>query len=100
MKILKSLGQGDESVYLYYYPNDKILADTLGVKVWECKIGMTATGDTVQRVESQCKTARHQEPVIALEIRTDNAALLESDLHRMFYIERIGSNKITGMSGF
>jgi hypothetical protein len=100
MQILKSLGFGNQSVYVYYFPNDKLLADKTGVNSWECKIGMTTNGDTIGRIDSQCKTSRHQSPIIALEIRTDNATALESELHRVFYLERINTGKFTGDEWF
>lgn len=101
MHILKSIGNGTECVYVYYYPNDRLLAEAIGRDTWECKIGMTSTGDTLARVLAQTgKTSRHQEPVVALEIYTNNAYRLESDIHKAFYASRLPSSKISGDEWF
>lgn len=101
MDILKSIGRGEECVYVYYYPNDKLLAEATGRDVWECKVGMTSTGDTLTRVIAQTsKTSRHQEPVVALELRTNNAYKLESEIHRAFYTDRIPVSKASGDEWF
>jgi len=46
------LGEGAESVYLYYFETEKELALLKGQKTWQCKIGRTS-GDVNQRVLSQ-----------------------------------------------
>lgn len=101
MDILKSIGNGEECVYVYYYPNDRLLAEATGRDVWECKIGMTSTGDTITRVVAQTsRTSRHQEPVIALEIQTNNAYKLESEIHRAFCANRLPVSKLSGDEWF
>ncbi|MCX6027099.1 MAG: hypothetical protein NTY23_12740 [Chloroflexi bacterium] len=79
--IVESIGDGPESVYVYYNPNDRELADRKGLDAWECKIGRTQ-GDVASRIGAQgAKTALSHEPIIGLVIRTDNAALVEAALH-------------------
>jgi DNA-binding XRE family transcriptional regulator len=101
LDILKTIGLGHQCVYVYYYPNDKKLAELSGFEVWECKIGMTTTGEAISRVIAQkSNTSRHQSPIIALEIRTDNAQKLESEIHRVFYADRIPPSKFSGDEWF
>lgn len=79
--VIESIGDGPESVYGYYNPNDRELAQLKGTDSWECKIGRTQ-GNAVGRVVSQgAKTALSHEPIVGLVIRTDNAALVEKALH-------------------
>ena len=74
------LGKGSEFVYLYYYENDKKVAEMQGRETWDCKIGFT-TDQVDRRVLSQSKTARARKPIIALVIQTDYAAYLEDAIH-------------------
>lgn len=74
------LGKGSEFVYLYYYENDKKVAEMQGRETWDCKIGFT-TDHVDRRVFGQSKTARARKPIIALVIQTDYAAYLEDAIH-------------------
>ena len=77
----KLLGEGHQKVYVYYYENDKKAAISEGKTTWDVKVGKTS-GDVDARVKGQgAATARSRSPIIALEIRTQNADLLESALH-------------------
>ena len=75
-----TLGDGVESVYLYYFENDKELAKLKGKETWDCKIGR-AGADVDQRISDQAKTSRSKRPVIAVVIRTDQAFYLEQVIH-------------------
>jgi T5orf172 domain len=78
----KTIGEGAEVVYVYFNPNDRELAQLRGRKVWECKIGRSATGSPVDRIVGQgAKTALSHPPVIGLVIRTDDSSALEKALH-------------------
>jgi hypothetical protein len=78
----KQLGEGPETVYLYFNPNDKKLAQLEGRDTWECKIGRTATGDPRMRVlEQGVRTALSRTPEIGLVLRTQDANALETALH-------------------
>lgn len=78
----KTLGDGTETVYLYYSPNDRELAELKGRDTWECKIGHSATGKAGDRILGQRpKTALAHPPVVGLEIRTEDSAALEKALH-------------------
>lgn len=76
------LGKGPESVYLYFNPNDRKLAELTGRSVWECKVGRTASLDTGYRISSQgIKTALSHVPVVGLVLRTPDSSALEKALH-------------------
>ena len=69
---------GKGTVYLFYYPAYKALAEEKGQEFWQCKIGMTV--DNVEkRVGHQ--TTGNPEEAIALEFKTDRPRELESALH-------------------
>lgn len=96
------LGNGAESVYLYYFANDKTAARAEGRTTWDCKIGF-ATGDVKDRVFSQTGTGRSRRPVIAVVIRTDYPMYLEKVIHNCLkmadrHIE--GERKMTGAEWF
>jgi|SRR5438132_3635447 len=78
----KVLGSGPESVYLYFNPNDRKLAELEGRSLWECKIGRSSMADSAVRIHSQgAKTALSHEPVVGLVIRTMDSSALEKALH-------------------
>lgn len=99
MNILKTIGSGSESVYVYYHENDAKLAVFESRTTWECKIGYTVRS-AIERIAEQTKTGRSSVPIIALIIKTENASLLESSLHRALYEHRIPSTDYTGDEWF
>lgn len=71
--------KGQDSIYLFYYPTYKELAEKKGEEFWQCKIGMTV--DNVgKRVRTQV-TGNPEKATIALEFKTDHPRELESALH-------------------
>jgi hypothetical protein len=82
IKIQQTLGDGPESVYIYYYDAERELANFEGHSTWPCKIGNA--GEPVSRILNQTKTARHTLPVFALAIRSDDAEEVERLIHRLF----------------
>lgn len=93
----KHIGQGSESVYVYYFPNDREMAILKGSDAWECKVGRTSANDPSKRVVGQGgRTARAQNPVIALVIRTEDSWALESALHASL---RLASKRVHGSPG-
>lgn len=78
----KEIGVGNESVYVYFNPNDRKLASHEGRTVWECKVGRTNATEVSPRIQSQgTGTALSHAPVIGLIIRTHDCVALEKALH-------------------
>ena len=76
------LGTGRESVYLYFNPNDKLLAELQGRGVWECKIGRTNSNEPIHRILGQgIRTSLSRIPTIGLVLRSDDSAAVERALH-------------------
>jgi hypothetical protein len=76
------LGEGNESVYLYYFPSFREKAENATEKRWSCKIGRSER-DPVQRILSQGTTALPEKPVIAVDYRTGNSQSLEKAIHNI-----------------
>lgn len=96
------LGDGAESVYLYYFENDRELARLRGRDTWDCKIGR-AGADVDQRVSDQARTSRSKRPMIAVVIRTDQAFYLEQVIHNSLKIvdrHIVGERGHTGVEWF
>jgi T5orf172 domain len=75
-------GTGRECVYLYFNPNDKLLAELQGRDVWECKIGRTSSNEPIHRILGQgIRTSLSRFPTIGLVLRTDDSAAIERALH-------------------
>lgn len=71
--------EGKDSVYLFYYPAYKELAEKNGEEFWQCKIGMTV--DNVEKRVGTQVTGNPEKATIALEFKTDHPRELESALH-------------------
>jgi Meiotically Up-regulated Gene 113 (MUG113) protein len=84
IKVERTLGEGPESLYVYYNDSERELANLKGQSKWPCKIGK---GEPI-RVLNQVGTARHTLPVIALVIRSYDAQEMERLIHLFF--ERAG----------
>jgi hypothetical protein len=74
-------GSGSGTVYVYYLPTYKKLADVSGISVWPCKIGLTSLYDHSLRITLQAATALPERPFIALALRTDRPRDLEKAIH-------------------
>jgi HTH-type transcriptional regulator/antitoxin HipB len=73
MEIIKVIGSGPESVYVYYFPSD------YSPPSWPCKIGRSK-GDPLVRIRAQ-QASMKERPLIPLVIKTDDSILLEAELH-------------------
>ena len=82
------LGDGSESVYLFYYPSIRQISIDRGEPHWKCKIGRTE-GDPYQRVVKQVKsaTAVPESPQIGLVIKPEDCVSLERALHSILDIQ-------------
>ena len=76
----RTIGSGNSSVYLYYYPQYQESAEAKGEKVWECKIGRTMHGEADGRIRGQA-TGLPENPKIGLHIKTDKEAEIERIIH-------------------
>ena len=77
----ETIGEGSGSVYLYYYPSNRDIANRDGTSIWRCNIGFT-NGDPYKRIEDQTKgTGIAEKPIIGLIIKTDKAQADEALIH-------------------
>lgn len=76
------IGEGKESVYVYYFPAYRDQAAYLGHEDWPLKIGRTA-GEVGYRIKDQGTTAMPEDPIIGMIYRTDDATSAERLLHAM-----------------
>ena len=78
----KIIGSGKESVYLYYYPAYKRLAEFQSEAVWACKIGKSRN-DPIGRISSQTRTALPECPKVGLIIKTNELNLMEKTIQNI-----------------
>lgn len=76
----KTIGQGENAVYVYYYDAYKTLAYAKGIDSWECKIGRTDR-EPLQRVLGQAGTGYPEYPHIALIFFCNDSGILEAAIH-------------------
>ena len=82
----KIIGSGKQSVYLYYYPAYRRLAELRGEEVWACKIGK-ARNDPLIRISSQTRTALPEYPTVGLIIKTNEFTLMETTLQNILKLQ-------------
>lgn len=82
----RTIGSGESSVYLYYFPAYKHLAALEGEQVWPCKIGKTRY-DAIDRVRSQTRTALPEYPKVGLIIKTDQLRLMETTIQGILKLQ-------------
>jgi hypothetical protein len=81
LKIEREIGEGPESVYVYFHDVYYELSQRKGMSTWECKVGWTV-GDPDARIMGQgALTCFPRCPVIGLAIRTHDGRNLERLLH-------------------
>ena len=73
--------KGKASVYLFYYPTYKELAEKKGEEFWQCKIGRTV--DNVEKRVGTQVTGNPEKATVAREFKTDHPKELESTLHEI-----------------
>jgi hypothetical protein len=92
-------GHGQSYVYLYYLPVYRTMAEQAGADTWECKVGMT-TVDPLGRVIAQAGTALPERPRVALVIRTNQAAVLETAIHAVLTLRGRKAQSAVGSEWF
>lgn len=81
LKISRQIGEGPESVYVYFHDAYFELAQRNGVSTWECKVGWTVGDPDVRIMGQGALTCFPRCPVIGLVIRTHDGRNLEHVLH-------------------
>jgi hypothetical protein len=76
---------GSGSVYVYYFPSYKLLAEFRRDERWPVKVGMTSLGDTKIRISDQQGTAMPEQPVVAYVRRSDTPLKLERLVHAVLF---------------
>lgn len=74
------VGTGAESVYLYFDPMERAMAETLDWPHWRCKLGSTKRDVPSRILEQETHSAFAYAPVWALWIRTPYAGWVERQL--------------------
>ena len=82
----KIIGSGKQSVYLYYYPAYRRLAELRGEEIWACKIGK-ARNDPLIRISSQTRTALPEYPTVGLIIKTNEFTLMETTIQNILKLQ-------------
>jgi len=77
----KLIGGGSGSVYVYFNPNDRELAQFKNRDCWECKVGRTEGEVDARILDQGARTALSRQPVVGLVIRTDRCVDVERALH-------------------
>lgn len=83
----KEIGEGQNSVYLYYYDAYKKLAELKGLQSWECKIGRTDV-EPLQRIMGQAGTCYPEFPHIALVMYCEDSSQLELAIHSILKVKK------------
>ena len=83
---LRVFGYGNEAVYCYYDPIEKVDAQSVGKTLYPCNIGQTRR-EVPLRVKEKTQHWKKTDyrpdfPCIALILRTHNARRLESQIHK------------------
>lgn len=77
----KIIGDGPESVYVYFNKSERKLATIEHRSAWPCKIGRT-DGNVIDRIFDQgIKTSFSSYPVVGLVIKSEDSKILERLLH-------------------
>ncbi len=76
----RMVGQGDSSVYVFYFSSDRENAISKGQVQWRCKIGYT-TGNPYDRVKDQVGVVPER-PRVPLVIQNIQAQTLEQHIHQ------------------
>ncbi len=78
---LRTVGDGAETVYLYFQHAERQVAQHEGQDCWPCKIGFT-TQILTNRILQQCTPQSSSVlPIVGLAIKTDDARALERITH-------------------
>ncbi len=79
----KVIGEGHESVYVWYAKSEFESANLKGDCSWACKIGRTGGDVTARLIAQGSYTAFPSEPIVPLVIRTRDSPTLETLIHAL-----------------
>ena len=109
---VKVIGSGNQFVYLYYFPAYKLnsiyyikyVDDSYETPIYPCNIGST-TGDVENRVSDQTGQQLPEKPKVALIIKTDDCAALETKIHDElkrtgFWLDPNSGDDVVGVEWF
>ncbi len=77
----RSLGSGDETVYVYFQESERKLAGFESRRSWPCKVGYTAGSLTTRIISQGLVTSMSKLPCVGLVIKTEDGRNLERILH-------------------
>jgi T5orf172 domain len=83
LKLEKVIGEGHESVYVWYAKSEFESANLKGDCSWACKIGRTRGDVTARLIAQGSYTAFPGEPLVPLVIRTMDSQTLETLIHAL-----------------
>ena len=78
-------GTGSGSVYVYYFPSYRLLAEFRREERWPVKVGMTSLGGAKIRISDQQGTAMPEQPVVAYVRQSDTPLKLERLVHAVLF---------------
>jgi hypothetical protein len=99
LEVDKIIGMGDSTVYLYYLPIYRIMAENNGESVWPCKIGRTDR-DPLERILAQAGTALPEKPHLALIVKTKHPSYMENALHSVLKLRGKHIKQLPGSEWF
>lgn len=92
-------GEGNEYVYMYWFPTYEKHAKDNSQNIWPCKIGRTER-DVITRINSQCGTSSPEKPIIGIIIKTSQSARLERIFHEILKFRGKHQENAVGVEWF
>lgn len=78
-------GTGTGSVYVYFFPSYRQLAELRQDERWPIKVGMTSLDNAKIRISEQQGTAMPEQPLVAYVRRSDTPLKLERLVHAVLF---------------
>ena len=95
-----TVGEGESSVYLYYFPTYRFYAESQDEDFYPCKIGRTDASDPAIYINNQASTSLPEQPEIGLIIKTDDPVGMEARMHRILDNARLRKEDAPGSEWF
>lgn len=95
----EEIGNGENSVYVYYYDIYKKYAELKGENKYPCKIGRTDV-NPIDRIIGQAGTCQPEYPHCALIIRCQDSSVLETYFHSALKIRKCWIENAPGKEWF